>query len=264
MVAFRAPAPELAGTVELLWSVRGDGGPGTAFHEYFPDPSATLIVRLSPSGARAVLMGPATALATVERVAGAEYLGVRFRVGQTPALADVLPAELPDAHVELGGLGGLGLDDLAERLLAAPDLAGRLRLLQGLLRRAPPLTRSARARRLAALVDAHGGRLRVEAFADALGLHVRSLERLAGAELGIAPKRLARLVRLRGVLARLHAGEAGSLAALAADCGYADQAHLTRDLKALTGRLPGERGAVAPRRLDSLPRDGVVHRVRGA
>jgi AraC-like DNA-binding protein len=263
MVDVRLPASDLATRVDAFWSVRGDGRAGTSFHELFPDHGANLILRLSPAGCRAVLLGPSTDLAAVERDGQAEYLGVRFRTGQVPALADAGPAELTNAHAEVTRVAGVGLDQLAERLASAPDLALRQRILEDLLRRVPPLVRSTRARQVAALVESRGGRVRVEALAEAVGIHVRSLERLCLGELGLSPKRLTRLVRLRQVLARLHSGAAGTLADLAHDCGYADQAHMTRDLRELTGRLPGERQALGPRRLDAPPGTAVVHRYRG-
>ncbi|MGC3996900.1 MAG: helix-turn-helix transcriptional regulator [Anaeromyxobacter sp.] len=263
MFLVRPPAEELTSRVEAFWSLRGEPGDGgRAFHEFFPDPAAHLILRLSSAGARLVLLGPVTALAAVERDGAAEYLGLRFRAGQAPALADVLPAELTDAHLELTRLGGLQVDDLAEALARQADPAARQRLLEQLLLRAPPLVRSARARRAAALVEARAGQLRVEDLAGALGMHVRSLERLCRGELGMSPKRLARLARLRHVLLRLEAGGFGTLAALAHACGYADQPHLIRDFKALTGRSPGDRAGIRPRRLGDAPDAAVVHRYR--
>jgi transcriptional regulator GlxA family with amidase domain len=113
-------------------------------------------------------------------------------------------------------------------------------------------------------VEAHGGRLRVDALAAGLGLSARSLERLFLEQLGLTPKRLVRLVRLRRVLARLEAGSFGTLAELALTCGYSDQPHLTRDFKQLTGRLPGEKEAFRGRRIAGGPGAAVVHRYRGA
>jgi AraC-like DNA-binding protein len=263
MAKFAQPAPDLADRVDLFWSARGDGGPGTSFHELFPDSGANLVLRLSPAGCRAVLLGPVIELATVERDRRAEYLGVRFRTGRAPALADVRSSELTDGHVELDAVLGVRLDDLAERLVACPDFTARRRILEELIRGAPPLVRSARARRLAGRVEAEGGRLRVDDLAGLLGLHVRSVERLCLDELGLSPKRLTRLVRIRHAVLRLHAGRYVRLADLALECGYADQAHMVRDFRALTGRLPGEREALRPRQLQGSPGTPVVHRVRG-
>jgi transcriptional regulator GlxA family with amidase domain len=99
-------------------------------------------------------------------------------------------------------------------------------------------------------------------LAERLGLHARTLERRFVEHLGLPPKRLTRLVRLREVLGRLHRGGYGTLADLAHACGYADQAHMTRDFKDLTGRAPGEPDAFRARALSGPPETRVVHRHR--
>jgi AraC-like DNA-binding protein len=256
------PAPDLASRVDLCWSAGGEGTGGTAFRELFPDSGAHLIVRFSSSSARMVLLGPATEKVNVELDEGAEYLGVRFRTGQAPRLADVRASELTNRVVELTRLGGERIESVAERLRASPDRASRQRFLEELLRReTPPLVRDERCRRAALLLEDHGGRLRVEDLARELGLHVRSLERLFLEHLGITPKRLARLVRLRHVLGELHAGRHANLAELAYACGYSDQPHLVRDFKALIGRAPGAKDAFRNRRLVRAEAR-IVHRYR--
>ncbi|WP_242343378.1 helix-turn-helix domain-containing protein [Anaeromyxobacter terrae] len=256
------PAADLATKIDLCWSVTGEGKGGTAFRELFPDSGAHLVVRFSSSAARMVLLGPSTEKVNVELDEGAEYLGVRFRTGQAPRLADVRPSELTNRFVELTRLGGERVESIAERLRASPDLGSRQRLVEGLLRGdTPPLVRDDRCRRAALLLEGHGGRLRVDDLARALGLHVRSLERLFLEHLGITPKRLARLVRLRQVLGELHAGRHASLAELALACGYSDQPHLVRDFKALTGRTPGAPEAFRNRRLERA-QARIVHRYR--
>jgi len=130
------------------------------------------------------------------------------------------------------------------------------------VRGAPPLVRDPRCRQAAAVIDASAGQITVEALAAGLGLTVRSLERLLLAELGIGPKRLARLSRLQHLLARLRSGGFANLAELAAAGGYTDQPHMIRDFKALTGRLPGAAGAGDMQRIKGAPRTRTVHRCR--
>ena len=79
----------------------------------------------------------------------------------------------------------------------------------------------------------------VERLARDLGLGVRQLQRLFREHVGITPKRAIRSSRLQEVAVRLERGTATNLARLAAELGYADQAHMTRDFKAVTGRSPG-------------------------
>jgi transcriptional regulator GlxA family with amidase domain len=98
--------------------------------------------------------------------------------------------------------------------------------------------------------------------ASRIRTHVRSLERTFVRMLGIGPKRLARLVRLRRLLTRLDACDFESLADLAFACGYSDQPHMIHDFKELTGRLPGEADASRPRLLPDANQTRVVHSYR--
>lgn len=79
---------------------------------------------------------------------------------------------------------------------------------------------------------------RVDAVAAEAGLSVRALQRLFAEYVGVPPKWVIRRYRLREVTDRLDAGGSVEWAALAADLGYADQAHLTRDFAALFGESP--------------------------
>jgi AraC-like DNA-binding protein len=263
MVLLGLPSPALARRIDLCWSVPPSPGKrATAFRELLPSSGMSLVMRLSPSGSRMVLLGPAAEKASVELDPGAEYLGVHFRTGQAPRLTDAGPSELTNAHIDVARIGGERADSVADRLCALPDLASRQRVLEDLLRDLPPLARDPRCREAALLLERSGGRLRVDDLAVRLGLHVRSFERRFVEHLGLPPKRLARLVRLRHVLGRLHSRDYATLADLAHACGYADQAHMTRDFKALTGRTPGEADAFRARPLAGAPETRVVHRYR--
>ncbi|HEV7175962.1 MAG TPA: helix-turn-helix domain-containing protein, partial [Solirubrobacteraceae bacterium] len=69
----------------------------------------------------------------------------------------------------------------------------------------------------------------------------RQLQRRFLAAVGYGPKMLQRVLRLRRFLATAKFDVALSgLAAAAAGAGYADQAHLTRECRALTGLTPGQ------------------------
>jgi len=79
---------------------------------------------------------------------------------------------------------------------------------------------------------------RVADLAAASGLSERTLQRLVTRRVGITPKWLLQRRRLHDAVERLKAGET-SLAAMAADLGYTDQAHFTRDFRTVTGLTPG-------------------------
>jgi AraC-like DNA-binding protein len=73
--------------------------------------------------------------------------------------------------------------------------------------------------------------------ADELGISVRHLRRVLTATIGLTPKSFQRVLRLQRFLASAERSRTG-LAAAAADAGYADQPHLTREVVALTGTTP--------------------------
>ena len=80
---------------------------------------------------------------------------------------------------------------------------------------------------------------RVGELAEEVGLTERSLQRLVEQRLGLSPKWLVQRRRLHDAVEALKAGP-GSLAEVAADLGYTDQAHFTHDFRTVTGMTPGE------------------------
>lgn len=261
MVFLGKPASDLTQQIEKCWSITSEGS-GRAFYEILPDSSMNLIFRFSSSGCRMSFLGPATDKACVEIDGESDYFCIRFRPGQALQLADVHPAEIIDSYAELPNIKGISIGSLADRLNSLTDPAARQLVMEDLVRGSLPLVRNERCRQATALLEAHGGRLQVNELAAELGLHIRSLERLFVEHLGMTPKQHARLVRLRHLLSRLRTGSFGSLTDLAYACGYADQSHMIRDFKELTGRLPGEIGSCDPRRLAGTPQTRIVHRYR--
>jgi AraC-like DNA-binding protein len=80
---------------------------------------------------------------------------------------------------------------------------------------------------------------RTEDVAGALGLSERQLRRRCHAAVGYGPKTLQRVLRFQRFVRRVDASAATlDLAAAAADAGYADQPHLTRECVALSGLSP--------------------------
>lgn len=81
--------------------------------------------------------------------------------------------------------------------------------------------------------------LRVEQLCARFDLSERALQRLLSRRIGLSPKWLIRRRRLHEAADRLR-DERPSLAEIAADLGYADQPHFTRDFRTATGLTPGE------------------------
>ena len=103
------------------------------------------------------------------------------------------------------------------------------------------------------------GQTRLGTLADEVGLSPRQLERLFVSEVGINAKTLARLIRFEEIHNRLMVDPDLSLAGLAYDLGFADQAHLTREFRALSFMTPGLFGQVVRQRAYRSRDDGAGH-----
>jgi AraC-like DNA-binding protein len=184
------------------------------------------------TGSGLIVAGPATR-ATLPRLApGEPILGVRFRVGAAGVALGLPAAELLNRSPTLGEVWADG-DELAQRVGEATDARARLGLLAGLvvrrLARAPapdPLLR-------AAILELARPRARIAGLSERLSISERQLRRRFTDAVGYPPKTLARVLRLQRFLAMSAQGE--ELARVAADAGYADQPHLTRECIALAG-----------------------------
>lgn len=170
-------------------------------------------IELTPQGVRALLGVPVSAL-----------------IGELVGLDD-LGRDLPP-----------GLEGLPELLSAATDDAERLtlvnsRLVAALAATGAPAPRAEVGHALARLSRG----VSVAVVAEETGYTRRHLGNLFRAECGIAPKEFQRIARFEAAhrtWSRALAARAGSLADVAATCGYADQAHLTREWAAFAGCTP--------------------------
>ncbi|MFH8466153.1 DUF6597 domain-containing transcriptional factor [Streptomyces sp. NPDC017991] len=163
------------------------------------------------------------------------YAGVRFFPGTAPSYLGVPAHELRDRRVDLADLwDGAEVRRLTERVDAAADPAAALEVVA--VRRAadaePPDPR------LRAVVAALSAGRSVASTADGVGWSERQLHRRALAAFGYGPKTLARVLRLQRALALVRGG-VGAVDA-AAVAGYADQAHLAREVRGLAGAPLGE------------------------
>lgn len=83
-----------------------------------------------------------------------------------------------------------------------------------------------------------GGDVRIGELASETGWSERRLVRVMREEIGLTPKRAARVVRFHRTHRMLRRFGVGDMAAMAADLGYTDQAHLTHDFVTLAGLPP--------------------------
>jgi len=148
-------------------------------------------------------------------------------------------SELTDRMVGIDDVLGLEGIALRERLGEARDWSARFAIAEGFV-----AGRLAEAKRMSAEVAwayrqviGSGGRMRISVLADELGWSRKHLAAKFSDAIGIGPKTLSRIVRFNRALS-LSRQEAGDWAGIAADCGYADQAHLAREFRQFAGEPP--------------------------
>lgn len=186
----------------------------------------------------AVAVGPSTGWHDAPLSPASAVLGLRLLPGAASGLLDVAGGELTDRVVDLDLLlRSAHLGDLEPRdwhARAAHVLGGRARHAPGdeTVRRA--------VRRLGSSTSTP-----IPVLAAALSVSPRHLRRRFHAVLGLSPVQYARHRRLQRLLADASTRTATTWTTLAADHGCADQAHLSREVLALTGRAPNR---LLPRR----------------
>ncbi len=241
------PPPGLAAIVACLWW----SGPGPV-RRVLPDGCADIVW----TGSELVVAGPATRAVVPAVSAGETKLGIRFRVGAAGPVLGLPAAELRDCSPPLREVWPSGAE-YAERIGEAQDTEARLALLTAAVTalrdaQAPdPLVRAA-----VLAIGVPSGRTRIAPLGDRLGISERQLRRRFRDAVGYSPRTLARVLRLQHFLALAEAGDA-DLARVAAEAGYADQPHLTRDCTELAGLPPAALLATgagaAGERLASMP-----------
>jgi AraC-like DNA-binding protein len=171
---------------------------------------------------------------------GGTIVGLRLRPGIAGQALGLPASELRDTRVALEDVWGASGSELAERLGEAGSAQRRRLLLEdAILTRLPrigdpdPLVLAA-----VRMLGMPGSR--VNSLSSALGTSERQLLRRFNNAVGYGPKTLDRVLRFQRFLGRARDGD---LARTAADLGYADQAHLTRECVRLSGLTPARLAA---------------------
>lgn len=254
------PPAGLANHVHSCWSFEARLREGeTVDHHIWPDGCVSLSVAIHDGRPVGVgVVGPGTRAHRVPVRGGVRRRGVRFWPDVGAAAFGVDPATLRDRMVPLAEL--LEADALATAMrhahavAVATDDAAATRafadwLAPGL--RALPVDGQVRLA-VRRLVDADG-EVAIAALAREVGLGPRQLQRRFGRAVGLTPKEYARVRRVRAAIAGIMRGE-DRWAQLAHTLGYADQAHMVREMGEMTGLTPG----AVEGRLEAIEHENVV------
>ncbi len=165
-------------------------------------------------------------------------IGTRFRPGGFRPFLGRPVSELTGHFTEIGRLYGPAGTTTVRRVLAEPDPRAAVSLIERFLLSLAP-ERDPVAEEVADLVGLAENDVtitRVDQLAALSGRSMRTLQRLFQDYVGIGPKWVIRRFRLHEAAERVYQGL--DLATLAAELGYTDQAHLTRDFTAAVGMPP--------------------------
>jgi AraC-like DNA-binding protein len=237
------PGDLLRPFVDCVWTLRSELG-ATEMREgrrILPDGCADLVLTL---GKGVEVFGPTSSFRLVPR--DRDFIGVRLRIGAAGVLLGATPTEICNKIVSLDMIWGNLGRRLEERLLAETTPEGALTILEKALE-----SRLANSRGLDRVVLGSVSRLqsspntKVSQLAADAGLSERQLRRRFEHHVGLSMKEIGRIVRFQRVVDELRrqrpfsAGQTG-WADVAIGHGYADQAHLIRESRAMAGVTPTE------------------------
>ena len=239
-----APAP-VADLVQWFWIPEWDIEPGrTSRQHLIAYPGSNLVVQSDG----VVCSGPATKAAHRDLAGRGWAVGALLRPAAVPLFTDD-PASLRDTELAVAAEGlHLSVSEIMDthdgdtRRARAVDAF--VRWMVGL---AGPVSEEALlANRLMDVIGSDASVVRVEDAACVLAVSQRTLQRVAKKYIGLSPAALIRRRRLQDAAEQTRLHRSADLAAIAAELGYADHAHLTNDFQKYLGFTPSTyRRAVA-------------------
>jgi AraC-like DNA-binding protein len=238
-----APSSDLAHLVlSYAEFTIGLDAPGPIAHEVIPDGCVTLVYHRN--GAKGVswlrVVGPRLASFRTEVKAGDVFWIARLSPAACRLVMNCAPTSLQNQILPFAELLPQIAGELFRQLNASADFAGAIAAFDASLRSLGlnPAGVDAKVTAAVRLIEESQGRAKISAIAEAVNLSVRQLERRFRAVSGLTPKQFARVRRVRATAIALVEGGEISWASRAAEMGYADQSHLTREFVTVTGRSP--------------------------
>jgi AraC-like DNA-binding protein len=246
------PAEPLAQWIECFWILQGEISEFAQPERILPDGCMELILNfadrfceLRMDGTRerqpqAFVVGQMECPMWIAPTGRVDLIGVRFQPWGAAPFLQLPLSELSGRVEELEAicLGAAG--KAWEHVSGCGNSRSRIAWLeQALLREVRNWKRSDCVVECASRhVLRAGGVVSVSALAKESGLSIRQLERRFESQVGLGPKRLARIVRFQQVFRALENETNGGWADVAIECGYYDQAHLIRDFQRYAGAPP--------------------------
>jgi AraC-like DNA-binding protein len=256
-VVVRRPGPPLGGLVRAITYQAGEQ-PRTSVEKILPGPAASVWINLNRDEFRsfdefgrvmrvpgAMLAGPTSRAAVIEFEQGRAHISVTFALGAAGCFFAPPLDVTRDLQVPLGDVWGRPGIAMRERVLEAATPQDALDVVEGVLLGAlcglrdpflsDPFLRDPL---VVAACGALAAGMPVGKVAAELGVLPRTLRRRFTAQVGLGPKRFAKVQRLQRVVRDLDGCASVDWAGVAARHGYADQPHLVEEFRQLVGVTP--------------------------
>jgi len=248
------PAPDLSDAVECYWEGWGDIQPlvekilpGTNIELMFNLKGQHSVLEMDGKSLRSNhtggwLSGLQRRYLLIETFEGSHFVAARLRPWGAWRLLREPMREVSCRVPLLDELFGDSIHSLGQRLAEAPNPFTRFDILEIYLR----ANLDHRARTDASVMEAtrrlqgSQGRVRIDSLCRELETSRATLGRKFAEQVGLAPKTYARVVRISALMQHLGTSQPDDWAAIAADFGYHDQAHLNHDFQEFCGHSPNE------------------------
>ncbi len=238
-----APDPAVSTVVDQYWHVSWALDAGERLDQPIIDlPAVNVTIEEGDVPAPLVITGVhARAWRRTIRGTGRVF-AVRLRPAGLAVLSDLAPAQVADATVPLTTGFDSRLHALMSAIAFSPDSAERARAadhaISQMLAERPPSQAGLLANDVMDELRERIHRRTGSTLAERFARSERTIQRACMEAMGHGPKWLSRRVRLQEVARVLAIRPVEDLAVLAADLGYTDQSHLTRDFRTATGITP--------------------------
>jgi AraC-like DNA-binding protein len=226
---FMAP-PQLAAHFLCFWTQTIIGTQGAYEHRVLPDACVDIVLINDETP---LVFGPWIVPFVARLAVGTIITGARLRPGRVSCLLGMPVSELLNRAIPIAAVKGAMQSIRLEKVIEQPNAAARRSALAEVLLASVASSAPSDQTVLAGIqwLSRHP-RGRIECLSRWIGISERQLHRRFSAAIGYGPKMFQSVLRFQRLLKTAReTGVEQSLADLAASAGYADQAHMTRDVR---------------------------------
>ena len=227
------PNKSIGNLVKLFWFSKTSAG---KIYEILPDGCIDVVFELLTIHTRCLVFGTTTQKQEFVIKPEADYFGIHFQPAMARHFLALSANELTDKHLPLESFLGV----IGDQLFEVGTFENRLALIESSIVnkiqtqniKAAPMDYAVQ------LIQNSNGNVGLDYLSTQCNLSARQLQRVFIEAVGVTPKTLCRIMRVRAAIDELRFARGVNLAELAIDFHYSDQSHMCRDFRLLAGCNP--------------------------